>query len=170
MTSNIWCAEPASASIGLACLERHAGIRESGDQRGIDRLCKDRRVAAVWEVDYRAVLGNDSVYKAQLAGYPTKFGKSPAGDKHHLDAPSAGTSDGFKHRRIRPIVARDRAVVIQSQKAEFHVRNDFYRVAITGVAMMSGVALCRTKLQMPRHDTVRDSSRRRPNTATGNSK
>ena len=76
----------------LACLERRADVRESGQQQGLDRLCKDRRVTAVWKVDYRAVLGNDSVYKAELTGDPTKFGKNPAGDKHHLDAPAAGTS------------------------------------------------------------------------------
>ena len=129
MTSNIWCAEPASVDQALACLERHADIRESGQQRGLDRLCKDRRVTAVRKVDYRAVLGNDSVYKAELTGDPTKFGKNPAGDKHHLDAPAAGTSDCFKYGRIRPIVARNRAVVIQRQNAEFHVPSDLNRIA-----------------------------------------
>ena len=77
-------------------------------------------MAAVWKMHDRAVLGNYGVHETKLSGNATKIGENTAGHQQHCHATPTRYTDGVEHGRIQPIIARDRAVVVQRQNREFH--------------------------------------------------
>ena len=72
------------------------------------------------KVHDRPVLADNRVDEAQCTGNAAKLVEYPTGHKQDLDATSASRSNGIDDGWIHPVVARDRAVVVECQNAEFH--------------------------------------------------
>ena len=104
----------------LARLERNTVLLEAADKSAGYQWRENRRVTAVWKMYHRAVLGNYAVHETKLSGNATKIAENTAGYQQHCYATPTRYTDGVQHVRIQPIIARDRAVVVQRQNREFH--------------------------------------------------
>jgi hypothetical protein len=62
-----------------------------------------------------AILGNHAVNQMKIAGHATEVVEAAARHEHHRNASTPRIGDSLDHGWIQPVIASDRAVVVQGE-------------------------------------------------------
>jgi hypothetical protein len=80
-----------------------------------------------------SVFYHDCIEQILLGQHTAQIRQNASRHEHYCDSPCPGIPDGGDHLGMRVAMARNRAVVIESEDAEFHASSDYPVIVLMGV-------------------------------------